>query len=148
MDIVVQSLTYCRMHKGLLIHAFCIMPSHVHLIVRSENEELNEIIRDFKKFTSKELLNAIKEFPESRREWMLSKFESAAKRIKRGVNYKLWQDGFHPVELSSNKMIEERLDYIHKNPVMAGITWEAAGYKYSSASIYSGGESVMEIDLV
>lgn len=109
---------------------------------------LNDIIRDFKKFTSKELVKAIKEIPESRREWLLNKFEYAAGRLKRGVNYKLWQDGFHPVELNTNKMFDERLDYIHNNPVEEGITWSAEEYKYSSASNYSGTESVMHVDLI
>lgn len=147
-DIVLASLGYCREHKGLMIHAYCIMTSHIHLIVSSEREMLNDIIRDFKKFTSKELVKAIKEIPESRREWLLNKFEYAASRLKRGVNYKLWQDGFHPVELNTNKMFDERLDYIHNNPVEEGITWSAEEYKYSSASNYSGTESVMNVDLI
>jgi REP element-mobilizing transposase RayT len=147
-DIVLDSLNYCREHKGLTIHAYCIMPSHVHLIVSSENEMLNAIIRDFKKFTSKELVKSIKSTPESRREWLLNKFEYAAGRIRRGANYKLWQDGFHPVELNTNKMFAERLEYIHNNPVEEGITWTPEGYKYSSASNYSGVESIMVIDSV
>lgn len=124
------------------------MTSHVHLIVSSEKEKLNDIIRDFKKFTSKELVRAIKEIPESRREWLLKKFEYAAGRIKRGVNYKLWKDAFHPVELNTNKMLDQRLEYIHYNPVEEGISWNAEGYKYSSASNYAGSEYLMDIDLI
>ncbi len=147
-DIILNSLNFCKEHKGLILNAYCIMTSHVHLIVRSEQEKLNDIIRDFKKFTSKELVKTIKEIPESRREWLLNKFEYAAGRIKRGANYKLWQDGFHPVELNTKKMLDERLDYIHYNPVEEGITWTAEGYKYSSASNYSGLESVMNVELI
>ena len=124
------------------------MTSHIHLIVSSEIGILNDIIRDFKKFTSKELIKAIKKNPESRREWLLNKFEFAAGRINRGVNYKLWKDGFHPVELNTNEMLDERLDYIHTNPVKEGITWYPEGYKYSSASNYSGEESIMTINLI
>ncbi|MEP0367156.1 MAG: hypothetical protein ABJD58_09340, partial [Cyclobacteriaceae bacterium] len=52
---------------------------------------------------------------DGRREWMLKKFEFAAKRVSKGVNYKVWQDGFHPIHLSSNTMINQRLEYIHQN---------------------------------
>ena len=79
---------------------------------------------------------------------MLKKFEYAAGRIKRGANYKLWKDGFHPVELNTAKMLNERLDYIHQNPVVEGITWVAEGYKYSSASNYTGAESLLKIDFI
>ena len=101
------------------------------------------------------MVRAIKEIPESRREWLLKKFGYAAGWLKRGVNYKLWQDGFHPVELNTNIMLDQRLDYlpagqavIHNNPVEEGITWTADGYKYNSASNYAGTEYLMDIDLI
>ena len=59
-DIILESLRYCNEQKGLSIHAYCIMTSHVHLIVSSETGKLNDIIRDFKKYTSKELVRVIK----------------------------------------------------------------------------------------
>ncbi len=73
------------------------MTSHLHLIVSSQKEDIHSIIRDFKKHTSKKLIEAIKEHPESRREWLLNKFAYEAKRIKRKTKYKAWRDGFHPV---------------------------------------------------
>ncbi len=147
-DILMESLKYCCSNKGLRLHAYCIMTSHMHAIVSSERGKIQEIIRDFKKYTSKELIKAIKETGESRREWLLNKFENAAERIKRGANYKVWKDGFHPVELSTNKMIDERLEYIHNNPVSEGITWSPESYKYSSASNYYGCESLIEVNLI
>lgn len=81
--ILVDSLSFCQTNKGLIIHAYVIMPSHLHIIARSkEGFHLEDTVRDFKKFTSKELINAIKEYPESRREWLLSKFSFAAGRTK------------------------------------------------------------------
>ncbi len=112
------------------------MTSHIHLIVSSDTFELQDIIRDFKKFTSKKLIEAIKEFPESRREWLLKKFKFAANRIKRGVNYKLWKDEFHPVLLDTFKKIEQRVNYILYNPVKAGLVFKPQDYVYSSAIDY------------
>ncbi|QQS51676.1 MAG: transposase [Bacteroidota bacterium] len=147
--IIVESLQYCKINKGLIIYAYVIMPSHLHLIVQSKEPfKLEDTIRDFKKFTSKELINAIKEYPESRREWLLNKFTYAAGRINKGVNYKVWQDGYHPVELTTNEMKEQRLNYIHNNPVEEEIVINTEDYKYSSATNYAYGMGVLEIEKI
>jgi REP element-mobilizing transposase RayT len=73
-NILVENLAYCQKHKGLEIFAWCIMTNHVHLIVRAqEGFLLQDIFRDFKKFTSKAILKAIIENQgESRKEWLLT----------------------------------------------------------------------------
>lgn len=146
--LVVESLNYCQDNKGLTIHAYVIMSSHIHLIVsvKEENIKLEDIIRDFKKYTSKEIIKTIKEYPESRREWLLNKFSYAANRVKNGKNYKLWKDGFHPIELSSSEILQQKLDYIHNNPVEEEIVYEPYEYKYSSALDYSGGKGFVCIE--
>ncbi len=85
-NIIIDSLNYCVKAKGLIIHAYCIMPGHSHLIVSSEAVTLQEIMRDMKKFTSKAIVKAINEGGESRKEWLLKKFAFAAQRTNRGVN--------------------------------------------------------------
>jgi putative transposase len=136
-EVVIDSLKYCQTSKGLDIYAWCLMPSHIHLMASAGlNGDLSGIMRDFKKFTSKKLIEVIQEIPESRREWMLDKFEFTGKNDKRITNYKVWQDGLHPIEIFSPKFIEQKLTYIHQNPVEAGLVWEAWHYKYSSAIDY------------
>ena len=66
-------------------------------------------------------------------------FKKAGERNKRNKTYQFWQQDNHPVELSTNEMIDQRLDYLHENPVRAGLVWEAIHYKYSSAVDYSEG---------
>lgn len=66
-------MNYCIQEKGLSVHAYVYMTSHIHLIVTAFDGELQNVVRDFKKFTSKKLIEAIKEYPESRREWLLQK---------------------------------------------------------------------------
>jgi len=133
-DVIIDSLRFCQENKGLIIHAYVIMPSHIHMIVSSEKGHLlPETIRDFKKFTSRKLIQNIQECGESRREWLLNKFSYAADRIKRNSKYKVWKDSFHPVQLSTNKMISQRLNYIHENPVKDGIVTSSNSYLYSSA---------------
>jgi REP element-mobilizing transposase RayT len=124
------------------------MTSHVHLIISSESIPLNEIIRDLKKFTSKALIWAIKQGPESRKVWLLKKFQFAADRINRVNTFKVWQDGFHPVELDSNTMMEQRLDYVHNNPVEEGIVRRPEDYVYSSAGDYADEKGLIEVSLI
>jgi len=74
-DILIESLKFCQKEKGLLLHGWCIMSNHIHLIASAKNENLSDLRRDFKKFTSKQIIAAIeKNMSESRREWMLKTF--------------------------------------------------------------------------
>lgn len=113
--------------------------NHLHLIVSSTDEELQNIIRDFKKHTSKQVIVAIQDINESRREWMLNKFAFEAKRRGRTANYKLWQDGFHPVILDTNLKIEQRLKYMHYNPIDGGFVKHERDWVNSSYLAYEEG---------
>lgn len=138
-NVIVESLIFCQKEKGLIIYAWCLMPSHLHMIVSAESgKNLSDIIRDFKKFTSKRIIETIKEINESR-DWLLNKFQFAAKIHSKTEEYKFWQDGFHPVILETNSLMEIKLDYVHHNPVEAGIVFEPQNYVLSSAIDYSGG---------
>ncbi len=125
------------------------MTSHLHLIVSSaQGHDLASTIRDFKKFTSRSLIRLIKEIPESRREWMLNKFSYEANRTQRGSDYILWKEGYHAKQIETNNFLDEKLDYIHNNPVEAGFVNVPEVYLYSSARNYAGKESVMNVDLL
>ena len=146
---IIESLKFCQKEKGLQIYGWCIMSSHLHLIVRRAGKyELSEILRDFKKYTSKKVIEIINEINESRREWMLQEFAASAASLKRNSKYKVWKDGNHPVLLDSNKMMEQRLDYLHNNPVQAGIVDEPEHYVFSSARDYAGMKGLLEVEFV
>ena len=75
-EFLLKNLDYCRKNKGLELYEFVIMPSHVHLVAAAVNGNLGEIMRDFKTYTSKELVKLIASHPqESRKEWMLRMFK-------------------------------------------------------------------------
>jgi REP element-mobilizing transposase RayT len=93
------------------------MSNHIHLILQSENGKLSDLIRDFKKFTAKSILDKIKNSPESRREWMLERFKLSAQSHHRNKEYQFWQYGNHAEEIYTNKFMWSKLDYIHLNPV-------------------------------
>jgi REP element-mobilizing transposase RayT len=141
---VINSLQYCQKDKGLTIFGYCLMSSHLHLIARTESDySLSDILRDFKKFTSKALIKEILNETESRRDWMLDYFTKAGDSNK--INYKLWQEGNHPEEITSNRFFSEKLDYIHNNPVNELIVERPEDYYFSSARNYAGLDNPLEI---
>ncbi|KIQ22511.1 transposase [Flavobacterium sp. MEB061] len=146
---VIESLDFCRKNKAMEIYGYCIMPSHIHLIFRSGNGDPSGLMRDFKGFTSKKLIQAIIENPqESRKEWMLWMMERAGKKNSNVKNRQFWQQDNHPIEIWSLKVFEQKLDYIHQNPVKSGFVTDAVDWKYSSARNYSdNNHTVLQIDL-
>ena len=149
-DILLGSLRYCQNKKGLVLYGYCIMSSHIHMIITiSEGFRLEDTIRDFKKFTSKSIISTIKEIPESRKEWLLNKFSFEANRVVKGKNHKLWKDGYHAKQLENKKIMQQKLDYIHYNPVEAGIVLSPEEYLYSSAKNYSNlPEKLLKVTLM
>lgn len=140
-EVIIESLKYCQQHKGLNIHAYCIMTSHIHLIISAdEKHDLSSIIRDIKSYTSTQLKESIKQHPkESRKDWLIWMFERAGKKNKRNLSFQLWLQQNHPIELSTNEMMDQRLNYIHNNPVEAGFVNDPNAWVWSSCSSYENG---------
>jgi len=144
-DIIIDSFNYCRKHKNLKIYAYVIMSNHIHCILSSENN-LSDIVRDFKKHTSKQILSEIKLQTESRREWLMMVFKYHAKFNERNTNYQFWTHENHAIELTNNEMIDSRLNYIHQNPVRANIVSNDFDYIYSSARNFADMDNLMKTD--
>ncbi|PWJ42698.1 REP-associated tyrosine transposase [Sediminitomix flava] len=143
-DVVVDSLNYCTAHKGLNVHAWVIMSNHLHLVLSvSAPFQFSDVLRDFKRHTSKELIKRIKDIPESRREWLLDAFAYEAKKTRRTSHYKLWQDSNHAVCMGNQ--LWKSIDYIHNNPVRAGLVDNVAEYRYSSARDYAGKQGLVNV---
>jgi REP element-mobilizing transposase RayT len=122
-EILIESSAYCQKEKGMEIYTWCIMTNHVHLVFRSTKEENPEqLLGDFKRFTSKSIVKVIEENPrESRKAVLLKEFSNAAAKSSNVKNYQFWRHDNKPIELWSNKVIFEKINYIHKNPVEAGL---------------------------
>ena len=148
--IITDNPTWCIENKGLEVWAWCLMSNHLHAILRAKDGyELSGIIRDYKKHTSKAIVEAIQAEPESRREWMLHRFQWAAKSDKRITNYKFWQESNHAIFLNPHypALAAQKLKYIHDNPVRAGIVENPEDYLYSSARDYSGKAGLINVNL-
>jgi REP element-mobilizing transposase RayT len=145
-DILLGSLSFCQKKKGMEIVAWCIMTNHVHLVFRSvKGQHPSLLLGDFKRFTSKEVVKAIENNPrESRREFLLEQFKKAAAKSSNVKEHQFWRHDNKPIELWSNKVIWEKISYIHNNPVEAGLVYRAEDYVYSSAADYADEKGLLE----
>ncbi|MEZ0482984.1 REP-associated tyrosine transposase [Fibrella aquatica] len=143
---IVDSLAFCQANKGLELYAWVLMTNHLHLLASAaEGFSLSDILRDFKKFTSKKITNRILMEPESRRKWMLNQFEFAGRHDTRITNFKFWQDGNEPKEIHTNEFMFQKLHYIHDNPVRAGVVEYPEQYLHSSARTYVGNKGLLDV---
>jgi putative transposase len=100
-------------------------PAHKHIIVRS-----------------------IKKTPESRRDWLLNLFWYAGKNDKKIKYYKVWQESYDAKEIDSSDFLDQKMEYIHNNPIRAEIVANPIDYLYSSARDYAGEKGRVNIELV
>jgi hypothetical protein len=130
--VIADSLNYCIENKGLEVFAWRLMPNQLH----------------FKKFTAKIILDKIKTEPESRRDWMLYRFEFAGKFDNRISKYRFWQDTNHAIQLDNTTLTEQKMNYPHDNPVRAMIVGKQEYYLYSSARDYAGEKGLVNVQTV
>jgi len=146
MEIIIESWKHCQEKKGLEIYGWCIMPSHVHMIIGSKKNKLEDIIRDMKKHTSLELKTAIKNNNfESRKEWIIWMMERAGKKNGNNKDWQFWQQHNKPIEIKDQEMFDKTLDYMHQNPVLAGFVNKPEDWKYSSARDFCGIKGLVEL---
>jgi REP element-mobilizing transposase RayT len=141
-DILLDSLRFSQANKGLQIYGWVVMSNHFHAIVScSEPYNLSYTLRDIKKFTASRIVQAItKNVQESRRSWLLWLLRTEDGGIK------VWEEGNHPEEIWSQKFFLQKLEYIHNNPVKAGIVRRAEDYIYSSAFDFAtGGQGLLPL---
>ncbi len=101
-NVLAESINYCRKEKGMELYCYCFMPSHVHLIYRSRLEDPSSLLRDFKSYTAKKVIESIENNPqESRKEYLLWFFERATKKKSNNAKYQFWQHHNKPIELWS-----------------------------------------------
>ena len=145
--ILTDCFSFCRKNKGLQLFGYVIMTNHVHLIARAkEGYRLSDIVRDFKKFTANQILPMLQGAQESRRDWMLKRFEFAAAAHQRNSHYQFWTHENHAIELFNADFAKQKLAYIHNNPVRAAIVEMPEDYLYSSARNYAGKEGIIDVD--
>ena len=145
-EIMLESWWFCQREKDLEIYGWCIMTSHVHMIIGSKGRELDKLVGEMKSFTSRSLRKEITQHQgECRREWMLWMMKRAGTRNGNNNDWQLWQQHNKPLEILNNEMFYQKLEYIHTNPVEAGFVEKAEDYVYSSARDFYDKKGLIEL---
>lgn len=147
-QIILDSLAYCQKEKGLDIYAWVLMINHLHMVVgvNDDRYSISDIMRDFKKFTSKKIITSIEENPqESRKTWMLDRFCFIGNNDKKIKNFKFWRDGNNIEQIYSYEFFKQKVNYIHMNPVRQEIVEHPEDYLYSSARDYAGLNGLLNV---
>jgi len=145
-EILIKNMKHCMQHKQLSVGAYVIMTNHMHVIWQSKSGKLSDTVRDYKSFCTKELITAIQQNPESRKDWLMRAFEYHAAGTNQNKNFKIWTNDNHPEQIFTDHFMRTKLDYIHDNPVRAEWVAKPEEYVYSSASNYIIGKGILEID--
>ena len=117
------------------------MRNHFHLII--SGERLTNIIQSLKRHTARKII--ITAESENRKDW-LEQFRKYKKSYKIKSNYQVWQEGVHPQFISSIDMLEQKMHYIHNNPVKKGYVNSPTEWIYSSARNYQEMKGILDID--
>jgi putative transposase len=146
-QIVLGNLNHYRDKFEFRLLAYVIMPHHLHLVIHPNSKgNISEIMRDFKKYTAKGIIERLEE---ERQFKILGIFCEVAERHhpKESRKYQVWEDRFDDVALYSEEVLRTKVDYIHNNPVRAGLVDSPSEYPYSSArNYYFGDHSVIKVD--
>jgi putative transposase len=131
-QIILDSLKYLVEKNRISLHAFVIMPNHIHLVLTLGEEETKEILqRDFLRFTSQQI---IKKMIANKEELELLKYRSTQKdRI-----YHIWERRPMWIHVQNTKILEQKINYVHHNPLQE--KWKLCDapedYYWSSAAFY------------
>ena len=130
-DIVIDSLRFAVMNKRALVYAFVIMNNHFHVVWQILTPfTLCDVRQNMLKYTAQQLRSMLLENPDY---YPLEKF-----RVDRGDRtYQIWERNPLSIEIYSDKVLKQKINYIHNNLVKKGL--DDVSYKYSSASYYATG---------
>jgi putative transposase len=148
-DIVIDAFKFAQKKNHFVLNAFVIMSNHIHIIGRSDERQpktLSDIVRDFKKFTHNKMMPIVESKVESRSQWMTHQFNYYGSINPKNEKAQIWINNSHPEECFSKEFTDSKINYIHQNPVRAGIVRSPEDYIYSSASNYAGKGGILEVE--
>jgi putative transposase len=131
-EVLCRAMDEARKSAGFLLFAYVIMKDHVHLLT-SRPSTTSDVLRVLKGLTARRVIDYLK---------ANNYFDSLAKlqhqEQDRNYKYSLWQTEKNVLPIFSEGMFMEKLNYIHQNPVRAGLVEKARDYRWSSARIWEG----------
>ena len=167
--IILKSLGFLKQKYNFEVVAYVIMSSHLHLILFvQKGTTLSDIMRDFKKFTAYkirrqleedkafDLLDSLKiERSQEVTPDTIGTPDTTKSSVPSGVTsrwkqkFKIWEDRFDDLYLNQEKTLLVKFNYIHNNPVRAGLVKRPEDYPYSSARNYflKTKDGILEVDI-
>lgn len=149
-QVIADALNYFVDSQGLTIYSWCLMSSHLHLIIRPKDGTAPSYFeRDFKKFTTPAILKTIDLEMDFRRDWMLQHFEEYPKSLRRLEKFHLWQNCSSPLRVEGDcQTLLSRIIHIHENPVRERIVELPEAYIFSSARDYAGIRGLVRVKVI
>jgi putative transposase len=131
-ELMSQFIDEARRSAGFLLFAYVVMLDHLHLLTNRPSTN-SDRLRVSKGLTAHRLIEYLKE-----NNHLISLRKLQHQTRDRDYKYSLWQTEKNVFETFSEKMFMEKLNYIHQNPVRAGLVERATDYRWSSARIWAG----------
>jgi putative transposase len=127
-DILISSILYCQKNLSLSVFAYIILDNHFHMVCLAP--ELSKVLQSLKRHTAKMIIGQLEQ---DQKTWVLDLLSFYRKKHKKESEYQVWQEGFHPQQILSVEMLNQKIEYIHYNPVKRGLVMCPEHWVYSSA---------------
>lgn len=150
-EVITRTLNHFVETQGLIIYAWCLMTSHLHLLIKPhEGNGPAYFERDFKKYTTPEIIKAVEMEMDLRKEWMMQRFEDFSKSLKKIEKFHLWQSCSSPLHIDADQpsLLLDKIDHIHENPVRERIVELPENYLFSSARDYAGLKGLVKVQVI
>ncbi len=142
MNIIIDNFMFYQKKQQLKVYSYVIMDNHLHIIA-SHKDNLIQKIQNFKSYTAKEILRKLHS---DKRKWLLDLLKNFKKNYKNESTYQFWEEGNHPKQIQNIEIFNQKVEYVHYNPVRRGLDSDELHWTYSSARHFAGLESVFQVD--
>ena len=154
-NILLKEIRFYSEEYGFEVLGWVVMPNHLHLLLWWDKEEkptltISKIMQGIKAGTAMRIISLLKSKGLEREDGLERVLQATRKRElqdtpedtmsskshRRNLKYRLWQPGFYDFNIHSEEKLLEKLNYMHNNPVKAGLVLSPCDYEWSSYRQY------------
>lgn len=139
-QVLLDSWTFLQQQSRIELYAYVVLENHIHFIAAAD--DLSEQVGDFKSFTARRLIDLLKA---SKAQSLLHQLAFQRLAHKSDRDYQFWQEGSHAKQISSEEVMRQKIEYIHRNPVKRGYVDRPEDWRYSSARNYAGESGLITV---
>jgi REP-associated tyrosine transposase len=139
-EIVLDSWRFLQQQRQFRLYGYVILENHLHLI--ASGPDLANDIKSFKMFTARQIVDLLEHHGAR---VLLQQLRDLKLPHKTASEYQIWQEGSMPKQILNNEMMQQKLEYIHNNPVSRGYVDDPLHWRYSSARNYAGQLGLVEV---